>query len=183
MRLNVFTLSIFLGGILALPLDHEKRDLTIIETSAKEVSAALITLDNALKGEKPTSDTTDQQKYLKWILDMDIKIQRAMAAGSSRIRTMPNINELDSVRLVFVMEPMLSYTKSTMQGWINIKGIAQSAGMVTEVREQLTRGATEVSGYADAIISRLPALNRGIGNSFKTSIMNPIDNTIRTYAR
>jgi hypothetical protein len=182
MRLNVLTIAISLGGTIALPLDHYKRDLTIIESSVKQVSAALTTLDNALKGEKPTSDTADQQKYMKWLLGMDSKVQSAMAAGSIKIRAMPNINALDATRLVFVMEPMLRDTRSTMKGWVNIKAIAQSAGMVTTVRDQLSRGATECSGYADAIISRLPALNRGIGQSFKSSIMSPIDNTIRMYA-
>ena len=183
MRLNVLTVAIFLGGSLALPLDHEKRDLTIIEASVKQVSAAVATLDKALKGQKPTLETTDQQKYIKWLLDMDSKIQSAMALGSGKIRTMPNINELDATKLAFVMEPMIRDTRSAMKGWISIKQIAQSAGMVTTVRDQLSRGATEVSGYADSIISRLPALNRSIGQSFKSSIMNPIDNTIRAYAR
>jgi len=181
MRFSVLTATLFLAGTIALPLDHEKRDLAIIESSVREVSAALTTLDQALKGQKPTWEPEDQKKYVKWLLDMDLKIQSAMAAGSARIRTMPDIKAMDATRLVFVMEPMLRETKSTMKGWVSIKGIAATAGMVTTVRDQLSRGATECSGYADAIISRLPALNRGIGNTFKTSIMNPIDSTIRVY--
>jgi hypothetical protein len=182
MRFSVFSVAICLASTLAAPLNHEKRDLSIIETSVKQVIATLSTLDQALKGQKPTADQIDQQKYIKWLLNMDSQVQSALAAGSGKIWTSPNINELDAARLVFVMEPMLKDTQSTMKGWISIKAIAQSAGMLGAVRDQLSRGATESSGFADAIIGRLPALNRAIGQTFKSSIMRPIDNTIRTYA-
>ena len=63
---------------------------------------------------------------------------------------MPNINELDATKLAFVMEPMIRDTRSAMKGWISIKQIAQSAGMVTTVRDQLF--ADDVNGdFADMI--------------------------------
>jgi hypothetical protein len=183
MHFSLFPLAILLGSTLASPLNYERRDLAVIESSVKQVSAALSTLDKALKGQKPTFDRVDQEKYIKWLLGMDAQIQRAMGAGAGRIRLAPNLNDRDAARLAFIMEPILRDTRSTMKGWISIKPIAQSAGMTTAVREQLSRGATVCSGYADAIINRLPVINRAIGNTFKTSIMSPIDNTIRSYIR
>jgi hypothetical protein len=183
MRFNVLTVALFLGSTLAFPLNHEKRDLRIIESSVKQVDAALSKLDNALRGAKPTSDPKDQQSYIRWLLDLDNQVQSAMTFGSGEVRRAPNINELEAARLAFVMDPVLRETRSTMNGWTNIKRIVQSAGMVAVVRDQLSKGAIQSSGFADAIISRLPVINRGIGQTFKSSIMSPIDSTIRGYAR
>jgi hypothetical protein len=183
MRFSVFTAAIFLGSTLASPLNHEKRDVAIIESNVKRVSAALSKLDQALKGIKPTSDPIDQQSYIKWLLDMDNQVQSAMTLGSGEIRRAPNINQLEATRLAFIMEPVLRETRSTMTGWINVKRIVQSSGMMAVVRDQLNRGAIQSSGFADAIIGRLPAINRGIGQTFKSSIMSPIDNAIRGFAR
>jgi hypothetical protein len=183
MRFSVITVALFLGSTLASPLSHEKRDLSEIQMSVQQVTAVLMQLDRALKDPKPPINNLDaQQRYLTDLINLDNQAQYTMSEGSRRIRSVRNnMNELEATRLLGIMNPLLMESRSIMQGWTNVKYIARSVGMIPVVRDQLARGATQSSGYADAIISKLPTVNRLIGQSFKSSIMSPIDKCINGY--
>ena len=162
-------------GLLAAPAAHEKREVTFLLRSLKEVGSALSRLESSIKSlpRNPAGGWAAVEGNCHAVTEMLVR-------DSVEIRRAPMVTALEAPSLLSPITNLETLTTRVVNAWISAHNSFQTRDRPT-VRRILTDHQAAAGSYADAILSRQNALTAPVGRAFSKETKATIQRGINKY--
>jgi hypothetical protein len=167
-------------GILALPASNEKRDISLISNSLKEVANGLSRLEASIRSIRIKMNSPQVAGLWPEVERNCHYVTELLYNDAKSIRRAPVVTALESPALLAPITNLETLTTRVIDDWIAIKRViaAKDRSVIQNILKDHQAAAGE---YADAILSRQNALTAPVGRLFGSRTKQTIQRGINSY--
>jgi len=168
------------AGSLALPTEHLKRDITVIQNSLHNVEGVTTRLLGSLKYMDRKLSASEYSRAWPEVTRDSRQLVDTLTRDASDIRRSPMVQTLEATALITPINNLETLISKVVDEWIAVKPTlaAQERQTVQRIlRDQQVAAGT----YADAIVSRQSALSSQVGRLLGTQTQNSIQRALNAY--
>jgi hypothetical protein len=186
MRFTILPLlaSTIISSVLATPITLAQRDTSVIEQSMKKVTSSLQKLVvevHSLSMKRDQNDIVRQEQRIDAKANEVIKILQD--EGRIIKSKAPIVGTIEALRLTEGISSLQSATKSVMDAWIEAKPTVLRLNGKANVLSILQRSEVATNDFVDAMVSKLPAVDRAVGQLAGMRSKEMLRRAIETYIR
>lgn len=171
-----FLLLLLAAGSMALqPGTPTKRDVATISSAVAYISGAVSTLEAGVKSFSGTPDVGPLETESDTVIS-------ALQSGASRISQTANLTQDEALSLTSQIMDLSTLVNSTVQAVIDKKSDFTAAGVGPVVYTTLQNQLKAAQGFADAIISKVPAALHSTSEALAQPIFNDLNNGIAAFS-
>jgi hypothetical protein len=155
----------------------------VVDVQLRNVNRALSTLDAALRA-IPFNGTPDEaRRVTNDLVGVHRGYLQSLRSGSSEIKRSQVLSMADTYTLLEGFDKMGNWLQSTMNGWVNAKGMVNVAGKRGEVRDLLHTTLDTSNGFAEACFSKMMLPSAVASAAYQTKFGGLIDSAIKEFSR
>jgi hypothetical protein len=181
MRCNTLSVLCLAIGAFALPTETlQPRDTTVILRSIKNVESALNHLSSAIRSISPRMPSEEVNRRWPDVERNCHMVSDTMYRDSREIRQSKDVNILEAPQLLGPLNNLETLTTKVVNDWISIKP-AVNVRDRQNIQRVLQEHSAAAGEYADAILSKQPAIASPAGALMRSQVQSTIQRAISAY--
>jgi hypothetical protein len=181
MHFNILSAVCLVGSVIAAPIEHTMRDISVVDNAMRRVSAAMQNLDQALKRIGPYRDANEADAQITWAIQNAGGLINELRQGSREIKGGPNVNTIEALSLPQKTDTMFKQLQSIVAGVRSVKPIVIASGKQFWVLDELMTGSEAMGTFFDAIISKIGPIEAALTLAIKQQFLNAFNAVIQDY--
>jgi len=162
------------------------KDAAIVDNWLNRISSSLTSTRAIINGLPHGGDVETANREALRLLDQLVRLSRELSDGARDIKNGPSISAVEAGLLLLSINNMSSLTSDCVKGLIteNTKMMVWTAGK----QNAQNRFASEIQlfqkanqNFTDAMTSKVPTANQGVGAILKAGFNSIIDPAIKVY--
>jgi hypothetical protein len=167
----------------SIPISIEARESVVVERCLKAATQAIKRLSATVLALHPWNTPADLQSQRR---DIDVRSQEVidvMKDGAGQMRRSGPILTIEVARVVEPVSSVQQSTETLMTNWISAKKIIVRMDGREHVLGLLSLANTATDDFIDAVISRLPLADRGLGRLAAQRSKDAIEDALKAYRK
>lgn len=181
MRFSLVAITCLVGSTIASPVSLESRDVTVIDASFKRITNSLNKLTAGFNQRASGGDSKKAEQETNKLLNLAQTSLEECRFSAREIRRGPNVNAFEAVGLLNMVNSLTSQIRTVVDGWVDAKRMVQAGGKKAAVLNALLDASEATTNLGDAIISKLPVLDRPLAQQFQSAFVRVYETAITDY--